>query len=173
MIPGMSDPERIDAYIMGLTIDQMEPYLEDRGFGSGLVLFAIPDLGIQFKCRVSADNRSLELAALLTLLQFLNKKLAKQKVDRIRVHASDPAFVFAVANQLKDESGGNGQINMIKKWLKNRTVEIAIVPRNRNLARLNPSDIPSIPRDATPVLDPKTEDNRPRFRPLQKGIDLQ
>jgi len=169
----MDTTKTIDAYILGVTIDQMEPYLQERGFGDGLVLFALPDLGIQFKCRVAGESRSLEFAALLTLLQFLEKKLAGQKPSRIRVHSSDPAFVFAMANQLKQGAGQKKQIEMIKKWLKKMTIEIAIVPEHRNLARLAPTEIPSTPTHLPLALDPKAEDNRPRFRPLQKGIDLQ
>lgn len=168
----MDHHNSIDAYILGLTIDPMEPYLEERGFGKGLVLFALPALGIQFKCRVNGEGVNLELGALLTLLQFLKKKLANTKLTRLKVFASDPAFVFSIVHQIKDEGPKGKQYTLLKKYLKNLTLELAIIPLHRNLARLSPQDIPSIPTHVSPAISPDSEDNRPRFSPLQKGVSL-
>jgi hypothetical protein len=168
----MSDKSRIlDCYIGALSRPFQEVYLEINGFTRGMVLFAIPSYGVLFKCRAGGDLLDLEFAAFFALLRFVKTSLAKERITTIRVHSSNPHFVFTLVNDGPLITARPGRRKMYEDYLSKFEIEVRLIPRCKNQARMSPTDLPSIPKEQTPPLKPRTGSrSRGRFRPIQKGL---
>jgi len=168
----MSDESRIiDCYIGAISQPLQEVYLEVNGFSRGMILFAIPSYGVLFKCRAGGDLLDLEFGAFFALLRFVKTSLAKERIRTIRVHSSNPRFVFTLANRGPLIAVRPGRRKMFEDYLSKFDIEVCLIPRCKNQAQMSPNDLPSIPREQTPPLKPRAENrSRGRFRPIQKGL---
>jgi hypothetical protein len=147
--------------------------LQKMGLCRGVVLFAVPEFGIHFKCRARGRALDLELAAFLAMLKTISGLLSREKVDRVLVHSSRPEFVMgrstAEALQATDTAKGR----LIRKLLGNTECAIRYVPPRLNHALFSPADLPSLPDGKEFAPDLKSLfTGGPRMRPYQKGIRL-
>lgn len=170
----MSDESRIlDCYIGALSRPFQEVYLEANGFSRGMILFAIPSYGVLFKCRAGGDLLDLEFGAFFALLRFVRTSLAKERIKAVRIHSSNPLFVFTMANRGPRIATRPGRRKMLEDYLSKFDIEVRLVPRRKNQAQMSPSDLPSIPKEQTSPLKPRAGSrSRGRFRPIQKGLTI-
>ncbi len=168
-----SESPRTECYIGSFCRPLQEAWLEDRGFGHGMIMFAIPSQGILFKCRAEGRPIDLEFGAFFSLLRFIKTSLSKEKIKAVRVLSSNPEFVFAILNAGKPLKANPQRLKIYRKYLASFDIEVAYVPSRRNKTGVSPIDYPSVPRDATPPLtSPKRGRGRIRLRPIQKGVHL-
>jgi hypothetical protein len=170
----MSDEPRVlDCYIGAISRPLQEAYLETNGFSRGMILFAIPSYGVLFKCRAGGDLLDLEFGALFALLRFIKTSLAKERIGGVRIHSSNPLFVFTMANCGPRIATRPGRRKMLEEYVSKFDIEIQLVPRRKNQAQMSPTDLPSIPKEQSSPLKPRAGSRfRGRFRPIQKGLIL-
>jgi hypothetical protein len=136
-----------------------------------MILFAIPNYGVLFKCRAGGDLLDLEFGAFFALLRFVKTSLAGERIKTIRVNSSNPSFVFTLANRGPLIAARPGRRKMLEDYLSRFDIEVRLVPRHRNQARLSPIDLPAIPREQTsPLRTRARRRSRGHFRPIQKGL---
>lgn len=161
----------VDCYLGSFSRQLEETYLQDNGFSRGMIMFAIPCHGVLFKCRAEGNLLDLEFGAFFSLLRFVKTSLVKEKIKAVRVHSSNPVFVYSILNEGSLLKSRRRRYNMFRQYMSQFNIEVALVPARRNQAFTPPLDFPSIPKNQTPPLKPRAADNqRVRFRPIQKGI---
>ncbi|RKX23594.1 MAG: hypothetical protein DRP45_10155, partial [Candidatus Zixiibacteriota bacterium] len=85
------------------------------GFAQGMILFAIPEHGLLFKCCAEGDSLDLEFGAFFAALRFINESLAGEKIKQVRVHTSNPVFLSAVTNGSRQVTGNPKRKKMLDK----------------------------------------------------------
>ena len=170
----MANTDKIlDCYIGAVQNRSLDPYLEKNGFTRGLTTFAIPALGILFKCRVEGDLVELEFAAFFSLLKFISTSLAKEKITSLRVSSSLPEFVFSFTGQGKHLAQDSPKYKMLKQYSANFTIAIKYIEKEKNRSLISPADYPSLPDNQEIKLDFDLSDQRKiNIKPFQKGIIL-
>jgi len=163
----------VDCYIGSFQRPLQEAYLETAGFSRGMILFAIPDYGILFKCRASGGSLDLEFGAFFALLRFVRTSLSKEKITAVRVNSSNPEFVFTLLNDGPKLKTRSKRRRKLKQYREHLEIQVALVPPIRNKTRVRPGDFPSTPKDQTAPLKPRSGGrSKALFRPFQKGISL-
>ncbi len=163
----------VECYIHSCPQTDMEDYLETNGFAKGMILFAIPGYGVLFKCRAVGDHLDLEFGAFFSLLRFIKTSLEKEKIKSVRVHSSNPEFVFALSNGSKHLAEHPERKEMLTKALQSAKVEVSYIRRVDNKALISPVEYPSTPENQTPAIKPSPdEQTKMQFKPIQKGILL-
>lgn len=168
----MSDNSSVvDCYLGSFVRPLEEAYLQANGFSHGMIMFAIPSQGILFKCRAEGNLLDLEFGAFFSLLRFIRTSLPKEKIKTVRVHSSNPEFVFTVMNEGPQLISRHRRHKMFRQYLNQFNVTVVLVPVRRNQTYTAPIDFPSIPKNQTSPLRPRPSENqRARFRPIQKGV---
>jgi len=162
----------VDCYIYSVSRPP-EPYLEAGGFAHGLILFAIPCFGLLFKCRAEGDPLNLEFGAFISAMRFIEDSLSQHKISTVRVHSSNPEFVFSLSNGGRQLFGDAERQKMLAKAQANIKVTVCYVAVTGNKALVSPLDYPSTPTNQKPVLKPTREERtKTSFKPIQKGIKL-
>lgn len=171
---GMKDTSApLGCYIASLVNPEIEPYLEERQFCHGLVIFSIPEYGILFRCRAEGDEIDLEFASLFSLLKFLKTRLPNQKISSVLVHSSNPEFVFSFRPNSKHLTPGSSREKLLKEYLVSVQLQVTLVEPRKNRALHSPADYPSMPSDRPSILKPSRSDSeRSEFKPFQRGIKL-
>jgi hypothetical protein len=160
-------------YIASIVNSEIEPYLEERQFSHGLVIFAIPDFGILFRCRAEGEAIDLEFASLFSLLKFLKTRLPNQKLTSLLLHSSNPEFVFSFRPNSRHLAPGSTREKMLKEYLTSIQLQVTLIEPQKNRAFLSPADYPSMPADRPALLKPSPADiERSEFKPFQRGIKL-
>lgn len=163
----------LECFIGSFNRPRQESYLDENGFSRGMIIFAIPSHGILFKCRAAGSLVDLEFGALFALLRFIKTSLAKEKIKAVSIHSSNPEFVFAIANKGDVVRKKPQRAKMLKEYLQQFKLQIALVPPQKNKTGVAPGDFPSTPADQVPPLKPKSGDrSKVRFKPIQKGLSL-
>ncbi|MEW6049940.1 MAG: hypothetical protein AB1644_02615 [Candidatus Zixiibacteriota bacterium] len=161
------------AYIASAYRALSDSKLESEEFAHGLIMFAVPDYGIQFRCRVEADPMRLELGALFALLRFLKTKLAHVKIPALEVRSSSPRLVFSLGSRVGPFAESTEWNLLLLEYTKEMEVTARYVAPRDNCCLLAPTELPSQPESEHPLLRPTIED-RTKFtmKPFQRGIDL-
>jgi hypothetical protein len=166
-------PKPVNCHIGSFQRPLQEAWLETNGFSRGMILFAIPDYGILFKCRASGSLLDLEFGAFFALLRFVRTSLGKEKIKAVRVHSSNPEFVFSVLNEGPKLKARRRRHKKLKQYRQHLEIQIALVPPLRNKTRVAPTDFPSTPEgQAAPLKARRGGQAKALFRPIQKGISL-
>ncbi len=138
-----------------------------------MVAFAIPSLGILFKCRANGDPLELEFGSFFSLLKFIRTSLKEEKIDNIKVHSSSPEFVFAFTPNSKHMAEGSARKKMLLEYVKGIQVAISYVEQYKNKVRVALLDYPSVPEGKRAVLQPDfNETKKTSFKPFQRGVKL-
>lgn len=143
------------------------------GFSRGLLLFAIPGLGIMFRCRANGSTLSLEYGALLALLEFIKTELSREKIEKLLILSSNPNLVFQLDGKEKAAEQPSAFRSLFAELSSKYEIGVAYVESVRNHAYCPAADFPSLPKGTIPSLWPGREKwKKLSFKPLQKGIRL-
>ncbi len=165
--------DKITAYIGAIINPQIDPHLEQIGFCHGVIVFAVPEFGILFRCRANGDRIDLEFGAFFSLLRFMATSLKAVDVREVTVRSSNPEFVASFGPQGNHLSKGTEREAMLREYTKKLNIYVQYVEPLRNRSFLSPVDYPSIPEGTEPVLKPNWRDARKsEIKPIQKGIKL-
>lgn len=159
------------AFVASVIRPHSDPYLSTHGFCQGMVIFALPDYGVQFKCQAEGRRIDLEFGAFFSLLRFVEASLAGEKITAVTVYSSFPEFVFACAGKSRHMEPGSDRQKLLAERTARLGVTVSYVEPHRNLALLSPVEYPSMPEGKTVAIKSKLTDPSSRsFRPIQKGI---
>ncbi|MBN1212449.1 MAG: hypothetical protein JXA92_07710 [candidate division Zixibacteria bacterium] len=168
-----TEDKNLDCYIGAVQNRSLDPYLEKNGFSRGLTTFAIPALGILFKCRVEGDPVELEFAAFFSLLKFISTSLAREKITALRVFSSLPEFVFSFTGKGKHLAQDSPKYKMLKQYSAKYTIAIRYIEKEKNRSLISPADYPSLPENQEVKLDFDLDEKKKiNIKPFQKGIIL-
>ena len=160
-------------FVAAYCIPELDTYLQKNGFHGGMILFAIPDYGIQFRCRAQGKLVDLEFAAYFALLKFIGKNLAGEKVKKIKVYSSNPEFIFAFTGNSKHMPPGSARFQLVREHSRTITTSVGYLPPDKNKAFIPAADCPLVPEPHKIRLMHEDKDlKKPSFKPWQKGIQL-
>jgi len=147
--------------------------LEGFGFSRGVLLFAIPELGILFRCRASGEMIDLEFGAMFALLKFIKDKLADLGIKQVQILSSNPEFVFAFTGQSRHLVAKTERMKMLKEYNRLFQILIGFVEPRKNQAMVRAVDYPSMPDSRSIGLSPDEDKLRQTvFKPFQRGLRL-
>ncbi|MBU0984294.1 MAG: hypothetical protein KKA42_10525 [candidate division Zixibacteria bacterium] len=162
----------LNCFVASRSEGPLEPALADEGLCRGMVLFAIPDYGVLFKCRAEGEGIDLEFAAFFALLKFVKTSLPNEQIKSLQVNSSNAAFVFSFSGG-RHLANNTAHRKLLTELLTRFTVSIAHIEPLKNKALLPASEYPSIPEDRK--IDIKAdwpEIGRGEIKPFQRGISL-
>ena len=161
------------AYIAAVTRPVIDPYLGEEGFGRGLILFAIPDYGIVFKCLAEGKLIDLEFGAFFALLKFVETSLAEEKISRLNILSSNAEFVFSFTGKSVHLTPGSSREQLLKQHLQKLKFDVAYIEPWHNQTRVALADFPSVPAGREIAVRSKlTRSGAVAFKPIQKGIKV-
>lgn len=163
----------LDCYIASVCDRLSDKALARAGFSRGLLLFAIPDMGIMFRCRADGSAKALEYGALLALLHFIKSDLSEEKIERLLVLSSNPDIVFGLGRE-EDSADQTSSFQSLYAELSGKyKLTVAYIDPLRNHAFCPAADFPSLPKGTIPSLRPDRKKwQKLSFKPLQMGIRL-
>ncbi len=163
----------VTCYVASVINTNIDLVLEQNGFSHGLIIFALPDFGILFRCRAEGNQIALEFGAFFSLLRFLKTYLAKEKIDSVVVRSSNPEFVFSFTGQGRHLARGSERELLLREYTKGVAVSVEYVEPRKNRCLQSPADYPSVPIAQLPVLKPDWNDRKKNsIKPFQRGIKL-
>lgn len=163
----------IRCYIASVVNREIDPFLEQNGFCHGLIIFAIPELGLLFRCRADGNPIDLEFGAFFSLLRFLKTYLVDDKLNRLQVLSSNPEFVFSFTPKSKYLAEGTTRRKLLNEYSAKMEIQVAFIERQKNRCLCGPSEFPSMPENAAPILKPAVKhDTKIECKPFQRGIHL-
>ena len=170
----MNQPESpVVCYTAALHNPTIDPYLEAQGFTHGLVIFAVPSLGVQFRCRAEGELVDLEFGAFFSLLKFIKTNLTEVQIKSARVLSSNAEFVFAFSGTSRHLDMQSERAMLLSEYCRQLTLSVGLVEPLKNKALVSPVDLPSLPRaDSLNLNSIANEFNKAGFKPMQKGIKL-
>lgn len=155
---------------------QLDPRLADQGLSRGMLVFAVPDLGILFRCRAEGEPIDLEFGAFFALLKFLSDKqsqLGIGKLKTIQVLSSNPEFVMAFTGNSRHLEEGSARMRLLKEHTRQMRIAVGLVEARKNQALVPAADYPSLPKDRGVEFGPSSEpEQKPAFKPFQRGVNL-
>jgi len=170
----MNKPTRpTRCYIAAQQIGGIDPYLEEQGFYSKLLEFAIPSLGVLFRCRTYGDPIELEFGAFFSLLRFINTRLKDANITDIEVYSSNPEFVFSFAGHGGHILPGSARDKLIRKHSRKMNIAVRYIIAQKNWSMISPADFPSIPLNRQSSFKPSHDErSKIEIKPIQKGLRL-
>jgi hypothetical protein len=171
---GMDIPNStVKCYTAAFHNREIDPYLEDKGFTHGMIIFSVPAYGILFRCRAQGTLIDLEFGALFALLKFVKNRLAGVKIKAVTILSSNPEFVFSFTGNTRHFEFGGERVRLLTEFSKQFKLSIAFVEPIENKALISPADYPSLPEPNEVSLKPDPEDlKRISFGPFQTGLEL-
>ena len=161
------------AYIASVIREHSDRYLHEHSFCRGMVIFAVPDYGVLFKCQAEGRKIDLEFGAFFSLLRFVEKSMAGEKIGKLCVYSSLPEFVFAFSGQSRHLAPDSERMRLLKERTVKLGASVSYIEPSRNLALCSPADYPAVPKGKkVVVLSTLSDDTRKLFRPIQKGIRI-
>jgi len=169
----MDSKGAVKCFVVGLDHAELDPALEAQGVAPGIMMFAVPELGILFRCRASGQPVDLEFGALFALLKFIQSKLSEQRIDNLQIFSSNPEFVFAFTGNSRHLTPKSERMKLLIEFNRRFRMAVSFVDAVKNQALVSAVDYPSLPETRTVELRPDDDErSRPRFQPVQKGIKL-
>jgi len=173
-LKGMDKPDSpVKCYTAAFHNREIDPYLEDKGFTHGMIIFSVPAYGVLFRCRAQGTLIDLEFGALFALLKFVKTRLAEAKVKAVTILSSNPEFVFSFTGNTRHLEPGGERARLIAEFSRQFKLSIAFVEPVENKALLSAADYPSLPEPNEVGLKPDPEDQKKiSFWPFQTGLEL-
>ena len=160
-------------YVASVSSAHLDPFLEREGFGHGLVMFAVPDIGLMFRCRAEGERIDLEFGAFFSLLKFLKTYLVTDTIRDLYVCSSNPEFVLSFRPNSRHLATGTTREVLLREYLRDFRIHVAFVEPQHNRCLVSPVEYPSLPEGVKTVLKPNVKsDKRSEFKPFQRGIRL-
>ncbi len=171
---GMTGNQRpVVCHIASIINSSLDRQLEKFGFCHGLIVFAIPEYGILFRCRAEGDPIRLEFGAFFSCLRFIKTTLADAKIKNVDICSSNPEFVASFAAGSKYLSEGSERESMLREYAREMQISIQFLSRLHNRCLASPADYPSTPVGQQPILTPgRAKQQVVEIKPFQKGIKL-
>ena len=163
----------LKCYIAAVQRGTADRYLAEKGFAGGVVVFAIPDYGILFRCRADGEAVDLEFGAFFALLRFIKTRLSAEKIRSVQIFSSHPEFVFAFTGKSRHLNGEGERTRLLREYSREFTIAVGFIKPSENASLLSPVDMPSLPVGAKNVLTPEKFGNRkPAIKPFSRGLEL-
>lgn len=168
-----TEPSFLKCYTASFLGSTMDSLLAEKGFARGVIVFAIPDFGILFRCRALGNVIDLEFAAYFALLRFIKTRLADQDIKAVQVFSSNPEFVFAFTPKSPHLADNEKRRRLLREYGRTFTLAVSYVRPVDNKALLSPGDFPSLPEGVNIDLSLDQSGRRKAtIKPFSKGIDL-
>ncbi len=168
-----TEPRFLKCYTASFVGSTMDPLLAEKGFARGIIIFAIPEFGILFRCRALGTATDLEFAAYFALLRFIKTRLADQQVKAVQVLSSNPEFVFSFTGKSVHLNNNEERKKLLREYGREFKLAVGYIRPTDNKALISPGDFPSMPAGARIELSPdQSERRQPAIKPFSKGIDL-
>lgn len=132
---------------------------------SGVISFAVPELGILFRCAATGGRPELESLAFLSFLRFAehNRELfAKRKLC---ILSDFPVLVYLVNTGTALDTGSRAVLEESKRFAKSISFQMKWVESRLNRACDSAAEIPEMPSGATLKIKPLTQSVTPVRRP--------
>ena len=109
-------------------------YQERDRVGNGVVSFAIPDLGIQFRSRHPGTAAECEYVALLGLLNFANNNTKLFEQHKLEVYTDAVSLVYQVNRKAAVPPALAKHVTLIDQFREKHRFTIGWVPKDENRA---------------------------------------
>lgn len=161
----------LKCYISSFNNPQIDPYLDELGFTTGMVCFAIPDYGILFRCRAKGENLDLEFGSFFALLGFIKTKLKDQEIQAVQVMSSNPYFVFSFTGYKDIINKNKERRKLLENYRKRYSITVAYIRPEDNKGLLSLSDYASLPvHYKIPFKPDLSESRKIKIMPFNPGI---
>jgi hypothetical protein len=127
--------------------------------GNGIVCFAIPDFGIQFRSRHPGTAAECEYVALLGLLNFANNNPKLFERHTLEVYTDAVALVYQVNRREAVPPSLERHVKIIELFRQKHKLSIGWVPRDENRAYTGVLDL--APLKTKFKIAPSTVNKRP------------
>lgn len=108
---------------------------EDRdSVGDGIVSFAIPDLGIQFRSRHPGNAAECEYVALLGLINFANNNPKLFESHQVEVYTDAVALVYQLNRKAMVPPALERHARVVQTFREKNRFSVGWVPRDENRA---------------------------------------
>ena len=174
MTTGMDKTElSLKCYVAAYHNSDLDRKLKENGFTTGMIGFAIPDLGILFRCRTEGNLVDLEFAAFFALLRFIRTRLSQVKIKSVQVLSSLPEFVFSFNGKSPHLANNEERKKLLVEYGKSLGLAVGYIKVINNAALISTADAPSLPSQHQIVLQPDpSEKKTSEFRPFDTGLHL-
>ncbi len=160
-------------FIASFTYPKQDLVLQKHGVANGLISFAIPNLGVIFRCIGEGNALTMEFSTFFSLLEFLQTKLVDEQIKTVQVLSSNPHFVVSFTSYSDSLRKGTAYRQLLDSYMKNMSIQVGYIKPKSNQALYSTIDCPSIPKDKTVDLNlSRDELLKAEFKSLQKGIKL-
>ena len=116
--------------------------------GNGIISFAIPDFGIQFRSRHPGTAAECEYVALLGLLNFANNNPRLFERHTLEVYTDAVSLVYQVNRKAAVPSSLDRHVKIIDLFRERHKLSIGWVPREENRAFTGVLDLAPLKTDA-------------------------
>ncbi|MEE8576096.1 MAG: hypothetical protein V3T31_02465 [candidate division Zixibacteria bacterium] len=169
----LKEKRAIDCFIGTVSLKAVDPYLSARGLSQAMILFGIPDFGVQFKCRAEGKPIDLEFGAFFSLLKTVTESIEGERVSSVKIHSCNPEFVFAFTGRTQHLEQGSAREKLIREFSQKVKIAVAFVTPDENKALLSPVEYPSVPASRNLQLKPQNDGKQStEFKPFQRGSSL-
>ncbi|UCB52327.1 MAG: hypothetical protein JSV10_10155 [Candidatus Zixiibacteriota bacterium] len=111
---------------------------------TGLVNFAIPDLGVLFKTRQSGSHYELEYKSLLALLRFIDLNQKAFRNQKLSVLCSSPLLVYQMNENSLCQKEVERDRNLALAYKRKLKFSVSWVPEGENRALSGMMDLPPL-----------------------------
>lgn len=147
-------------------------FLIKNGFSTSLVLFAVPTLGILFRCRVAGRSLDLEFGAFFALLKYVQSTIKLDGINSLQVLSSNAEFVFSFTGHSEHLKKGSERLKLLEEHSRKLKIAVGLVERHKNRVFLATDEFPLWPSGRpSPVRQPSTA-TPTKIKPFQKGLEL-
>ncbi len=117
--------------------------------GNGIISFAIPDFGIQFRARHPGTAAECEYVALLGLLNFANNNPKLFERHSLEVYTDAVSLVYQVNRKAAVPASLARHVKIIDLFRERHKLSIGWVPRDENRAFTGVLDLAPVKTGAT------------------------
>lgn len=134
-----SSKPRIKCHVSAKTLEQDKEKKQ-----SGLVSFAIPDLGILFKSKCFGSYYELEYISLLSLLRFIELNYKTFENQKISVLCSSSLLVYQMNENTVCKEELKRHRNLALAYKKKFNFSLSWIPESENRAQNGMMDLPPL-----------------------------
>ncbi len=111
---------------------------------TGLVGFAIPDLGVLFKARYLGSHYQLEYVSLLALARFIESNGSAFKGQKLSFHCSSPLLVYQMTQKSLCQKEVERYRDLALAYKRKLDFSLSWVPESQNPAQNGMMELPPV-----------------------------